>query len=141
MAFILSRNQCVNFQPMKMAGQGSPDSKVHGANMGLTCVLLAPDGPHVSPRNLAIRVYFRVITIQSDYPVSDGRGDGQDAPKDAPKMKALKSDYEGHARLVDVPIPEPIKGEVLIKVLRAGVCATDFEILKVSIWLWGKASL
>ena len=33
-----------------------PDSKVHGANMGPTCVLSAPDGPHVGPMNLAIRV-------------------------------------------------------------------------------------
>ena len=34
----------------------SPQSKVHGANMGPTWVLSAPDGPHVGPRNLAIRV-------------------------------------------------------------------------------------
>ena len=34
----------------------SPDSKVHGANMGPTWVLSAPDGPHVGPMNLAIRV-------------------------------------------------------------------------------------
>ena len=33
-----------------------PDSKNRGANMGPTCVLLAPDGPHVGPMNLAIRV-------------------------------------------------------------------------------------
>ena len=32
-----------------------PDSKVHGANKGPTCVLSAPDGPHVGPMNLAIR--------------------------------------------------------------------------------------
>ena len=32
-----------------------PDSKVHRANMGPTWVLLAPDGPHVGPMNLAIR--------------------------------------------------------------------------------------
>ena len=32
-----------------------PDSKVHGANMGHTWVLSAPDGPHVGPMNLAIR--------------------------------------------------------------------------------------
>ena len=32
------------------------DSKVHGANMGPTWVLLAPDGPHIGPMNLAIRV-------------------------------------------------------------------------------------
>ena len=32
-----------------------PDSKVHGANMGPTWVLSAPDGPHFGPMNLAIR--------------------------------------------------------------------------------------
>ena len=31
-----------------------PDSKVHGANMGPTWVLSAPDEPHVDPMNLAI---------------------------------------------------------------------------------------
>ena len=33
-----------------------PDSKFHGANMGSTWVLSAPDGTHVGPMNLAIRV-------------------------------------------------------------------------------------
>ena len=33
-----------------------PDSKVHGANMGPTWVLSAPDGPHLGPMTLAIRV-------------------------------------------------------------------------------------
>ena len=33
-----------------------PDSKVHGANMGPTWVLSAPDGPHVGPMNPAIMV-------------------------------------------------------------------------------------
>ena len=33
----------------------TPDSKVHGANMGPTWVLSAPDGPLVGPMNLAIR--------------------------------------------------------------------------------------
>ena len=32
-----------------------PDRKVHGANMGPTWVLSAPDGPHIGPMNLAIR--------------------------------------------------------------------------------------
>ena len=32
------------------------DSKVHGAKMETTWVLSAPDGPHVGPVNLAIRV-------------------------------------------------------------------------------------
>ena len=39
-----------------MAKHGFPESKVHGANMGPTWVLSAPDGPHVGPMNLAIRV-------------------------------------------------------------------------------------
>ena len=33
-----------------------PDSEVHGANMGPTWVLSAPDGPHVGPMYLAIKV-------------------------------------------------------------------------------------
>ena len=33
----------------------TPDNKLHGANMGPTWVLSAPDGPHISPINLAIR--------------------------------------------------------------------------------------
>ena len=36
-----------------------PDSKVHGANMGPTWVLSAPDGPHDGPMNLAIRVQIQ----------------------------------------------------------------------------------
>ena len=36
-----------------------PGSKVHGANMGPSWVLAAPDGPHVGPMNLAIRVYLK----------------------------------------------------------------------------------
>ena len=32
-----------------------PDSKVHGANMGPTWVLSAPDGLHIGPMNLAMR--------------------------------------------------------------------------------------
>ena len=36
----------------------TPDSKIHGANMGPTWVLSAPDGPHVGPMNLGIRDMF-----------------------------------------------------------------------------------
>ena len=35
--------------------QSTPDSKVHGSNMGPIRVLSAPSGPHVGPMNLAIR--------------------------------------------------------------------------------------
>ena len=57
----------------------NPDSKVHGANMGLTWVLSAPDGPHVGPMNLVIVEASRaspsltcdtstVITVLADAP-------------------------------------------------------------------------
>ena len=39
---------------LKLAYDSNPDSKVHGANMGPTWVLLAPGGSHVGPMNLAI---------------------------------------------------------------------------------------
>ena len=38
-----------------------PDSKVHAANMEHTWVLSAPDGPHVGPMNLAVRVCLQVM--------------------------------------------------------------------------------
>ena len=38
-------------------GVPNNDVQVHGANMGPTWVLSAPEGPHVSPMNLAIRGY------------------------------------------------------------------------------------
>ena len=48
----------------------TPDSKVHGANMGPTWVLSSPGGPHVGPMNLAIRDYLprlhlRVASMQA----------------------------------------------------------------------------
>ena len=38
-----------------------PDSEVHGANMGPTWGLSAPDGPHVGPMNLALRALLSII--------------------------------------------------------------------------------
>ena len=43
----------------KLQDMSYPDSKVHGANMGRTWVHLAPDGLHVGPMNLAIRVVLQ----------------------------------------------------------------------------------
>ena len=43
-----------------------PDSKVHGANIGPTRVLSAPDRTHVGPTNLAIKKELRWV---SGYPV------------------------------------------------------------------------
>ena len=42
-----------------------PDSKVHGANMGSTWVLWAPDGPHVGPMNLVNRDVSQVKCLYS----------------------------------------------------------------------------
>ena len=39
----------------------NPESNVHGANMGPTWVLSAPDGHHVGPMNLAIRFKFSCV--------------------------------------------------------------------------------
>ena len=41
----------------------TPGSKVHGANMGTTWVLSAPDGPHVGPVNLAIRDITKLLAF------------------------------------------------------------------------------
>ena len=43
--------------------EGYPDSKVHGANMGPTWVLSAPDGSHVGPMNLDIWVYIIYVMV------------------------------------------------------------------------------
>ena len=40
-----------------------PDGKVHGANMGHTWVLSAPDGPHFGPMNLTTGVYMTTKTL------------------------------------------------------------------------------
>ena len=45
----------------------SPDDKVHGANMGPTWVLSAPDGPYVGPMNLAIRVSIEITDINNEF--------------------------------------------------------------------------
>ena len=47
-----------------------PASKVHGANMGPTWVLSAPDGPNVGPMNVAIRVvqYNMIMNTALQWP-------------------------------------------------------------------------
>ena len=44
-----------------------PDSSAHGASMGPTWVLPAPDGPHAGPMNLAIRVSAEELAQWSIY--------------------------------------------------------------------------
>ena len=41
-----------------------PDNKVHGANIRPTWVLSAPDGPHIGPMNLAIRVWPHMASLR-----------------------------------------------------------------------------
>ena len=48
--------QTFNVQATTQIHVNYPDSKVHGANMRPTWALSAPDGPHVGPMNLTIRV-------------------------------------------------------------------------------------
>ena len=46
-----------------------PDSKVHGANMGPTWVLSAPDGPHVGTMNRAIWDVFQTPLLNPQHQV------------------------------------------------------------------------
>ena len=43
-------------------------------------------------------------------------------------MKAVLYDAPRSFKIADVPIPEPAAGEVLVKVVQSGVCATDLHI-------------
>ena len=43
-------------------------------------------------------------------------------------MRAVQVQRSGHLELVDLPTPEPREGEVLVRVLAAGVCRTDLHL-------------
>ncbi|HNR36662.1 MAG TPA: alcohol dehydrogenase catalytic domain-containing protein, partial [Candidatus Hydrogenedentes bacterium] len=43
-------------------------------------------------------------------------------------MRALV--FDGELRVTELPIPRPGEGEALIRVLTAGICNTDLEILR-----------
>ena len=51
---ILNELKCCYWLDIAMIVLIFPDSKVHGANMGPTWVLSAPDGPDIGPMNLAV---------------------------------------------------------------------------------------
>ena len=53
----------ISHRKFNQIGNDFPDSKFHGANMGPTWVLSAPDGPHVVPMNIAIRGHVMHPTI------------------------------------------------------------------------------
>ena len=54
---------------LDITGNIIPDSKVHGANMGPTWVLSAPNEPHVGPMNLAIRNSFALLAFCAGNPL------------------------------------------------------------------------
>lgn len=45
-------------------------------------------------------------------------------------MRAVRIAAAGDLRLVDVPVPEPGPGEILVRVGFAGICFTDIEVLR-----------
>jgi L-iditol 2-dehydrogenase len=45
-------------------------------------------------------------------------------------MKAMKFPEAGRAEIVDVPVPNPASGEVLVRVRAAGICASDVAAFK-----------
>jgi propanol-preferring alcohol dehydrogenase len=45
-------------------------------------------------------------------------------------VRAFRLIAAGRAELVDLPAPEPGRGEVLLRVLAAGVCRTDVDLLR-----------
>ena len=47
-------------------------------------------------------------------------------------MRALRLEHPGDARLVDALLPVPVDGEVLLRVLAAGLCQTDLHICSAS---------
>ena len=58
------RNKVIQKQAYRAwVSDSNPDSKVHGANMGPTWVLSAPDGPHVGPWTLLLSGKLLVIDM------------------------------------------------------------------------------
>ena len=54
-ALVNSERRSLSEVCQRRGRDGAPDSKVHGANMGPTWVLSAPEGPYVGPMHFAIR--------------------------------------------------------------------------------------
>ena len=61
---------CYVHSRLRVLNRRFPDSKVHGTNMRPTCVLSAPDGLHVGPMNLAIRVSFTLPAAHTSFRTS-----------------------------------------------------------------------
>ena len=88
---LFCRNQSHSYVQLCFILNFFPDNKVHGANMGPTWVLSAPDGPHVGPINLAIRVdYFWAFNfIQGPFKC-------EKCVKEFPRWKQLQRHLRSH---------------------------------------------
>lgn len=53
------------------------------------------------------------------------------------KMKAVRCHGPGDYRLETVPVPRPGPGEVLARILRAGICASDLKCYLGGAMFWG----
>ena len=95
-----------------------PESKVHGANMGPTWVLSAPDGPHIGPMNLA--------------------------HDDVIKWKHFPRYWHFVLGIHRSPVNSPHKGQWRGALMFSLICAWWFETPSHSLWrdcnVWGTVS-
>ena len=113
--------------------QTFPDSTVHGANMGPIWALSAPDGPHLGPMNLTIRVVFYhttsgpLFTDRRDVLTAKSREDSKQRDWIYNDWSALTFD-----RLLDSAAAEvPVKFQNNWKSLKPNLAAPRFhEILR-----------
>ena len=78
-----------------------PDSKVHGANMGPTWVLSAPDGPHVGPMSLAIRDHYKLCVMKGTFAKGQPRTN-----KTHPRPQSTRNDVNYRKQDEFVIMPE-----------------------------------
>src|SRR5512135_3694893 len=62
--------------------------------------------------------------------IGDAAGTDTPATMRAMQLAAPAPAAEAPLRLVDLPVPEPGPGQVLLRVLACGVCRTDLHILE-----------
>jgi len=53
-----------------------------------------------------------------------------DRPRAVAAMRAVVLDRDTLAHRTDYPQPTPLAGEVLVRVLRAGICETDLQLIR-----------
>src|SRR5260221_343268 len=46
---------------------------------------------------------------------------------------AILEEAPGHLRLEEIAMPEPLAGEVLVKITACGVCHTDLHVMKAEV--------